>query len=207
MNIFNRIIMVIAMLCLIVFSIVAIVNIFADLFEWSEIFDRILNFTASLNQYALAAILFLIFVIALVTLIFEFRRKKPDVASIFVDSTGKTMVTIKTSETQIRDNLNNIEGVINPQVRVVPRQNGVIINISSKLATDSNIVEKTKEIREAASDFASKNLGLKVLETNYTATGFVAATEKIKKVKEAKEEKEVKEEKLSDTPREEKENQ
>ena len=93
MNIFNRIIMVIAMLCLIVFSIVAIVNIFADLFEWSEIFDRILNFTASLNQYALAAILFLIFVIALVILIFEFRRKKPDVASIFVDSTGKTTVS------------------------------------------------------------------------------------------------------------------
>jgi len=181
--------MVIVMLCLLVFSIVAIVNIFADLFEWSDIFDRVLNFTASLNQYALAAILFLIFVIALVILIFEFRRKKPDVASIFIDSTGKTMVTLKTSETQIRDILNNIEGVINPQVRVVPRQNGVIINISSKLATDSNIVEKTKEIRETASDFTSKNLGLKVLETNYTVTGFVAPTEKIKKVKEVKEEK------------------
>jgi hypothetical protein len=186
-NIFNRIIMIIAMLCLAVFSIVAIVNIFADLFEWSEISSRIINYANSLNRYALAAILFLVFVIAVIILIFEFRRKKANVASIFADSTGKTMVTIKTSEAQIKDNLNNIEGVINPQVKVVPGQNGVIINIFSKLAEGINIAEKTKEIRETATGFASKNLGLKVLETNYTATGFVAATEKMKREKEGKE--------------------
>lgn len=174
--------MVIAMLCLIVFSIVAIVNTFANLFEWSAISDRIINYATGLNQYILAAILFLIFVIALIILIFELYRKKTNMASISADPTGKTMVTLKTSAAQIRESLNNVQDLINPQVKVIPRQNGIIINIFSKLVTGVNIAEKTKEIRETASNFASKNLGFKVLQTNYTATGFV--TKKIKEVKE-----------------------
>ena len=104
------------------------------------------------------------------------------------------MVTLKNSAQQIRESLNNIQGVIDPQVKVVPRQNGIIIDIFSKLISGINIADKTKEIRETASDFASKNLGFKVLQTNYTATGFI--TKKVKDVKAVKEEvpKEVKQE-------------
>ena len=194
MNVFNRIIMIIAMLCLIVFSIVAIVNIFVSLFEWSTISDRITSYAASLNQYILAAILFLVLVIALIILIFEFYRRKIKHANISTDQSGKTMVTLKTSAKQIRENLNNIQGVIDPQVKVVPRQNGIIIDIFSKLITGISVVDKTKEIRETASNFASKNLGFKVLQTNYTATGFV--TKKVKEAKVIKEEelKEIKQE-------------
>ena len=186
-NIFNRIIMIILMLCLIVFSIVAIVNVFMNLFEWSTISDRIINYSANLNPYILAAILFLVLVIALIILIFEFYRRKIKMANISTDPSGKTMVTLKTSAQQIRERLNNIEGVIDPQVKVVPRQNGIIIDIFSKLITRINVADKTKEIRETASNFASKNLGFKVLQTNYTATEFVA--KKVKEVKVIKEEK------------------
>ncbi|MBE3092466.1 MAG: hypothetical protein IMZ51_02210, partial [Chloroflexi bacterium] len=56
----------------------------------------------------------------------------------------------------------------------------------SKLITGISVVDKTKEIRETASNFASKNLGFKVLQTNYTATGFI--TKKVKEVKVIKEE-------------------
>ena len=185
MNVFNRIIMTVAMLCLIVFSIVAIVNIFVGLFEWSTISDRIASYATNLNQYILAGILFLVFVIALIILIFEFYRRKIKLANISTDQSGKTMVTLKTAAMQIRESLNNIQGVIAPQVKVVPRQNGIIINIFSKLITGISVVDKNKEIRETASDFASKNLGFKVLQTNYTATGFI--TKKVKEVKVAAE--------------------
>ena len=72
------------------------------------------------------------------------------------------MVTLKNSAQQIRESLNNIQGVIDPQVKVVPRQNGIIIDIFSKLNTGINVADKTKEIRDAASNFASRNLGFKV---------------------------------------------
>jgi hypothetical protein len=190
MNVFNRIIMIIAMLCLIVFSIVAIVNIFVNLFEWSTISDRIASYVSNLNPYILAGILFLVLVIALIIFIFEFYRRKIKLANISTDPSGKTMVTLKNSAKQIRESLNNIQGVIDPQVKVVPRQNGIIIDIFSKLITGMNVTDKTKEIRESASNFASTNLGVKVLQTNYTATGFI--TKKVKEVKIIKE-KELKE--------------
>ena len=45
---------------------------------------------------------------------------------------------------QIRESLNNIQDVIDPQVKVVPRQNGIIIDIFSKLSTGINVADKTK---------------------------------------------------------------
>ena len=185
MNIFNRIVMIIAMLCLIVFSIVAIVNIFVNLFEWSDIADRIINYAANLNPYVLAAFIFLVLVIASIIFIFEFYRRKVNLVNISTDLSGKTMVTLKTSAEQIRGSLKNVQGLLDPQVKVFPKQNGIIINIFSKLVTGINIAEKTKEIRDTASDFASKKLGFEVLQTNYTATGFVTKkTEEAKEVKE-----------------------
>lgn len=186
MNIFNRIIMVILMLCLIVFSIVAIVNVFAGLFEWSTVADRIINYTTNLNPYISAAFLFLVLVIALIILIFEFYRRKIKLANISTDQTGKTMVTLKTAAKQIRESLNSIEDMIDPKVKVVPRHDGIIIDTFSKLAMGVNVTDKTREIREAASSFASKNLGFKVLQSNYTAIGFV--TKKVKKEKVIKKE-------------------
>ena len=94
MNVFNRIIMTIAMLCLIVFSIVAIVNVFVSLFEWSTISDRITGYATNLNPYILAGILFLVLIIALIILILEFYRRKINLANISTDQSGKTMVTL-----------------------------------------------------------------------------------------------------------------
>ena len=120
MNVFNRIIMVILMLVLIVFSIVAILNVFIGMFEWSAISNRIASYPTNLNPYILAGILFLILVIALIILISEFYRRKIKLASISTDPSGKTTVTLKTSAEQIRESLNNIQDVVDPQVKVVP---------------------------------------------------------------------------------------
>ncbi len=77
MNIFNRIIMVILMLCLIVFSIVTIVNMFfVNLFKWSTVADSITGYVNNLNPYILTAILSFVLVIALIILILSFPEEK-----------------------------------------------------------------------------------------------------------------------------------
>jgi hypothetical protein len=185
-NVFNRIIMTIAMLVLIVFSIVAIINVFVSFFVWTTVANSIIGYATNLNPYISVGILSLVLVIALIIFILEFSRKKIELTNISTDASGKTTVTLKNSAMQIRERLTSIQDVIDPQVKVIPRQNGIIIDIFSKLVTGISVVDKTKEIREAASNFAISNLGFKVLQTNYTATGFI--TKKVKEVKVIKEE-------------------
>ena len=75
MNIFNRIIMILLLLCLIISSIVIAVNIFTDLFSWSDIFNRILNFMEGNNPYIVLVVFIAITIVGIVILVFEFRRK------------------------------------------------------------------------------------------------------------------------------------
>jgi hypothetical protein len=178
MNIFNRIIMIILMLFLIVSSIVVGVNMFAGLFEWQDVADRFVNSINNTNPLVIALSLFAVLVISLVILIFEFYRRKIKVANISTDQSGKSMLALKTVSSQIREKLSDIEDVVDPKVRVIPKQDGIIINSFSKISEGVDVAGKTKEIREMTGDYASKNLGFKVIKSNYTATGFVPRKEK-----------------------------
>jgi hypothetical protein len=166
--------MAILMLCLIVFSIVAIVNVLVGLFEWSAIVDSITNYKTNLNPYILVAILFLILVIALIILIFEFYRKKIKIVNITSNKSGKAMVSLKTVSSQIEEKLIGIEDILDPKVKIVPMRRGIIINTSSKLIKGVNVTKKTKEIRHTASEFASKNLGFRVMKSNYTVVELIS---------------------------------
>ncbi|MDD3521242.1 MAG: hypothetical protein PHU65_08440, partial [Actinomycetota bacterium] len=192
MNMFNRIIVSILMLCIVVFCIVAIVNTFANLFEWSDVSDRIIDSAHNLNRFVLGAILFLIFAIALIIFIFEIYRKRAKTANIAADSSGKSMLTIRTTEEQIKTSLGRINDVKAPQVKIIPKPEGIVINIFSKLVSGVNVADKTREIREKALEIASQKLSLKVIQTNYTATGFVpkdVAREPVKEEKKIEEDK------------------
>ena len=177
MNIFNRILIVVLMLFLIVSSIVVMVNIFTNLFEAQDIADRIVVFSQGVNPWLAAAVAFGIFAVSLVILIFEFYRRKVKVANVASDQSGKTMVSLTTVSSQIQEKLTEIEDMINPKVKVVPMREGIIIDTTSKLTKGINVTEKTKEIRDTASDFASKNLGFRVMKSNYTAVGFIEKKE------------------------------
>ena len=173
MNVFNRIIMVILMLVIIVSAIVIGVNIFTDLFDWQDIADRIINFTQDTKSYIVTLILAAILVAALIVLIFEFYRRRLKLANISTDQSGKSMIALKTIAGQISDSLKDLEDVVDPRVRIILKHNGIIINSFSKLTKGIDVNDKTKEIRDAASGFASKTLGFKVISSNYTAAGFV----------------------------------
>ena len=75
MNKFNRVVMIIILLIILLVSITAVVNKFVDLFKWSDILDTVISSIGS-NIYIAAAILGVIFVVSLILLIFEFRKKE-----------------------------------------------------------------------------------------------------------------------------------
>ena len=76
MNVFNRIVVVLLLLCLIVLSLVSVVNVFANLFKWSDVADRILNSTSNVNVYLAALILLLLLIVSFILIIFEFYKRK-----------------------------------------------------------------------------------------------------------------------------------
>ncbi len=75
MNKFNRVIMIIIFIKIILFSIVAVVNKFMDLFEWSDILNKVTGSIGGLNIYIAGGIMLVVFVVSLVLLILEFRKK------------------------------------------------------------------------------------------------------------------------------------
>lgn len=75
MNKFNRVIMIIIFIKIILFSIAAVVNKFMDLFEWSDILNKVTGSIGGLNIYIAGGIMLVVFVVSLVLLILEFRKK------------------------------------------------------------------------------------------------------------------------------------
>ncbi len=179
MNVFNKIVVVILLLFLAVGSIVSIVNIFVNLYEISYVADRIVNYFTHINQFILALVLFAVLIVSLVLLVLEFYKKKLKVASISSDQSGKTMIALKTISNQIKEKLDKMENVIDPRVNIVPKSNGIVIDIFSALVKGENVSQKTDDIRKAATEYASGELGFRVIQTNYTATNFVAPKEEI----------------------------
>jgi uncharacterized alkaline shock family protein YloU len=186
MNIFNRIIVVLLLLFLIVFSIVSAVNVFAHLFKWSDVSNRILSFVTSANIYIKALILILILAVAIVLLIFEFYRRKAKTAYLSAVKSGGAMVDLKSASQQIKEKLSKVEDISDLKVKVAPKSDGVIVNVYAKLRKGLNVSEKMQQVIDETSKFASENLGFKIIKTNFTATGFIP--EKVEKVEKVSEE-------------------
>lgn len=172
MNIFNRIFTVLVLLCLIVLSIVSMVNVFAHLFKWSDIANRVLGSTSNVNVFIAALILLLILVVSVALVIFEFYRKKSKTAPLTAVKSGEAMVNLIGASEQIKEELLKVEDISDLKVNVLSKSDGVIINIYAKLAKGLNVSEKMQQVIGMASKFASENLGFKIIKTNFTTVGF-----------------------------------
>lgn len=174
MNIFNRIIMIILLIFVIVASIVIVVNIFTDLFAWSDVFHRILVFRDSINNYIAALIFLAIIVVSIVILVFEFYRKKLKTTNVAAVKDGKAMITLKSAAQQIEEDLGSIPDISNLRVKVFPKSDSAIVNIFANLTKGIDVSGKIQEVIDKANNFSRTNLGLKIIKTNFTATGFTA---------------------------------
>ena len=180
MNIFNRIVAVLLLLCLIVLSIVSVVNVFGHLFKWSDVASRVLNSTSNVNVYIAALMLLLLLVVSIVLVIFEFYRRKSKTAPLSAVKSGGAMVDLKSASQQITEELLKVEDISDLKVEVLSKSDGVIVNIYAKLAKGLNVSEKMQQVIDKASKFASENLGFKIIKTNFTTIGF--SPERVEKV-------------------------
>jgi uncharacterized alkaline shock family protein YloU len=172
MNVFNRIVVVLLLLCLIVLSLVSVVNVFANLFKWSDVAGRMINSTSNVNMYLAALILLLILAVSFILIIFEFYKRKAKTVTLTAVKSGEAMVDLKSAAQHITEELSKTEDISALKVKVMSKSDGVIVNIYAKLAKGLNVSQKMQQVMDKASRFASENLGLKVIKTNFTATGF-----------------------------------
>ncbi|MHB1346146.1 MAG: Asp23/Gls24 family envelope stress response protein [Candidatus Humimicrobiaceae bacterium] len=188
MNIFNRILTVIVLLFMAVLSLVAFINVFARLFKWTDVTDRVLGSTSDFNIFIGALIIFLLLAVSVALLIFEFRRKKSKTAPLSGVRSGGAMVNLAGASEQIKEELLKVEDISDVKVNVVSKSDGVVIDIFARMAKGLNVSEKMQEVIGMASKFASENLGFKIIKTNFTTTGFtqerIHKTEKLENISE-----------------------
>jgi len=171
MNIFNKVLVIIVLVCLTFLSLFAIVNEFANFIDWSEVGQKILNPANDINPYIATLALLFILIISLFLLILEFYPVRSRTASISSSKSGFAMITIDTIEEQIKNTVNKLNGLEDISVKIDPRSNGIIINMFAKLSEDQDLPGKMQEITKEASTLTSEKLGIKVMKTNLTIVG------------------------------------
>ena len=177
MNIFNRIIVVLLLISVVVFSIVAAVNKFLNLFLWGGLSARVINSISSLNPFLTAVILIAIVAVCILILVLEFHRGKARVAKLSETEKGTNQITLKAISGRIEKSLSSVKDISSLKVKIIPGKEGITINMFSKISQDINTEGNMTSIREKAHDFATKNLGFKVIGTNLTITGFTDQNE------------------------------
>jgi len=171
MNIFNKVSVIIILVCLVFFGLFAIVNEFANFIDWSGMGQKILNPANDINPYVATLALLFILIISIFLLILEFYPGRSRTASISSSKSGFTMITIGTIEEQIKSTISKLNGLEDVRVKINPRSNGIIINMFARLSEDQDLPDKIQEITKGASTLASEKLGIKVMKTNLTIVG------------------------------------
>jgi len=75
-KIFNRVVVIIVLFKIILFSIIAVVNKIANLFTWTDVLNKVIGSIGGLNICITGAILLLVVAGCIVLLVFEFRKKE-----------------------------------------------------------------------------------------------------------------------------------
>ncbi len=186
MNIFNKIVVVLILLCLIGLSILAVFNEFAQKFSWSEVSMQLFNPQRDIPIYITVLAFIAIVIISLLLLILEFRKKREKIAKIYNVKSGKALITVDTISQQISDSVLSIDGLKNLKVNIIPKSGGVLINMFVSLEQNLNIPEKITEIIQTAQKVSTEKLNIKVLDTKVTVTNLIPdeSNNVYKKVKE-----------------------
>jgi uncharacterized alkaline shock family protein YloU len=171
MSIFNKVLVIIVLVCLAFFSLFAIVNEFANFIDWSGISQKVLDPANDINPFIASLGLLFILIISIFILILEFYPGKSRTANISSSRSGFAMITIDTIEEQIKNTINKIDGLEGIKVKIDPKSNGIIINMFAKLSVGQDLPSKMQEITKEASSLASEKLGIKVMKTNLTIVG------------------------------------
>jgi len=175
MRIFNKVMMIIILVCLAAVSLIGIVNAFTGFLSWADIARNTFEPVDNANRFIISLALLAVFVICVFLLVMESYRRGVRAASISSSKTGFSMITVDTIAAQIKSSVAKLGGLDNIKVKIVPRSGGIIINTQARLEDGQDIPAKMQEVVEQAAKVASEKLGLKVIKNNLTVVGLTPA--------------------------------
>jgi NADH:ubiquinone oxidoreductase subunit 5 (subunit L)/multisubunit Na+/H+ antiporter MnhA subunit len=186
MNIFNKVIMILILICIICISLVAVFNEFAGFFQWSDFALGIFNPQVDIPTYITVLAAIAVFAISVVLLLLEFYKRKSKVANISSSKEGNAMITLDTVASQIKNETLKIEGLEDLKAKIIPKATGIIVNMYAKLREDLDIPATMQEIIKSATSIVSEKLGIKVIKINLTTTGLASEKKEAESEKEEK---------------------
>ena len=93
MNIFNKVIVLLILICIIGVSLISIVNVFVEYFTWSDLALKVFNPENEVNAFIASLALLVVFAISIFIILLEFYRRGTRVANISSSKSGNAMVT------------------------------------------------------------------------------------------------------------------
>jgi len=165
MNIFNRILIVILILFLLILSVVAMLNTFLPLIDIGDMLNGFADYYNSMNRWVLLFFWLIFLFVCFALLILEFIRKKPKAVKLVNVKEGKATMTLSSIGKQIHNDVINVSNIQSVRVKVLPRRSGIVTNLDLGVEHGLDLTEKTREVVEIVKSSANR-LGVKLYDTN-----------------------------------------
>jgi len=165
MNIFNRILIVILILFLLVLSLVATLNTFLPLIDIGGVLNRFADYYNSINRWILALFWLIFFFVCFALLILEFIRKKPKAVKMVNVKDGKATMSLSSIGKQIHNDVMDVSNIQSVRVGILPKRSGIIANLDLGVEQGLDLTEKTREIVDVVKSSVNR-LGIKLYDTN-----------------------------------------
>jgi len=174
MNIFNKVIIVVMLVFLIVVSFISMANEFTNFFKWSNLALKVFNPQGNINRYISTLALLMVVVICVLLLMLEFHKKKSRIVKVYNVQSGIAMITIDAIAQQVKESVLSVAGLKNLKVDILQKSGGVIIEMAAELGQSVDIPEKMSEIIKAAHDISVNKLNIKVIDTKLTILNLIS---------------------------------
>jgi hypothetical protein len=174
MNIFNKVVIVVMLVFLIVVSFISMANEFTGFFKWSGIALKVFNPSVNINRYISTLALLMVVVICVLLMMLEFHKKKSRIVKVYNVQSGIAMITIDAIAQQVKEAVLSVAGLKNLKVDILQKSGGVVIEMAAELGQSLNIPEKMSEIIKAARDISINKLNIKVIDTKLTIINLIS---------------------------------
>lgn len=163
MNLFNRVIVVLLLIALILFSAAVIVLPKQALTVATDFVEALGSYISTFQGWVLMTIALLgLIALSLVLLWFEVRRPGPKTVRVEKISGGEARVAVESVARRLQYNLDQLPQVLSVKPRVTARGKRVDIALDVETTQDVNVPAKTEEISEITRSVIQEQMGLKL---------------------------------------------
>jgi uncharacterized alkaline shock family protein YloU len=175
MNIFNRIVVILILLFLVLWSLTAIFNVFFDFISFQDTFAGMVAFTDVLGKFGLAFVLLLVLILSMVLLVLEFYVRKSSTVRISGVKSGMAVMSLSSVSEHVRQDVSKIDNVKDVKVRVSSKAGGAVVRLLLGLAEGIDVPAKMAEVNEVIKDTTINKLGVKLTDMKVTVIHLAGA--------------------------------